>query len=216
MKKFAHPSTKLPNETAMKMKIKSTSLSLFFVSRKSGIILGKSNMICILKYHYCYSFFLPLFLIKNFIIKRREPSFSNSLNLKIWLYLDVFSRSISWQTVNSGNNSWTPLVFFISVAFGAYAEHGFREVVTDEHFRFLMTAVRYNQVHSVVIAAIGLALLNGGKLSCIPALKWSGLLFIIGTMLFSFSIYRSICRSPKSSVANLQSPRSGPLGEAVN
>ena len=81
---------------------------------------------------------------------------------------------------------------FISVAFGAYAEHGLREVVTDEHFRFLMTAVRYNQVHAVVIAAIGLALLNDGELSCIPALKWSGLLFIIGTMLFSFSIYLSV------------------------
>ena len=81
---------------------------------------------------------------------------------------------------------------FILVAFGAYAEHGLREVVTDEHFRFLMTAVRYNQVHAVVIAAIGLALLNGGKLSCIPSLKWSGLLFIIGTMLFSFSIYLSV------------------------
>lgn len=60
---------------------------------------------------------------------------------------------------------------FISVAFGAYAEHGLREAVTDEHFRFLMAAVRYNQVHAVVIAAIGLALLNGGKLGNIPALK---------------------------------------------
>ena len=80
------------------------------------------------------------------------------------------------------------------MAFGAYAEHGLREVVTDKHFRFLMTAVRYNQVHAVVIAAIGLALLNGGKLDCIPALKWSGLLSIsiIGTMLFSFSIYLSV------------------------
>ena len=55
-----------------------------------------------------------------------------------------------------------------------------------------MTAVRYNQVHAVVIAAIGLVLLNGGKLSSITALKWSGLLFIIGTMLFSFSIYLSV------------------------
>ena len=84
------------------------------------------------------------------------------------------------------------LLGFISVAFGAYAEHGLREAVTDEHLRFLMTAVRYNQVHAVVIAAIGLALLNGGNLSSIPALKWSGLLFIIGTVLFSFSIYLSV------------------------
>ncbi len=84
------------------------------------------------------------------------------------------------------------LLGFISVAFGAYAEHGLREAVTEEHFRFLMTAIRYNQVHAVVIAAIGLALLNGDKLSNLPALKWSGLLFITGTVLFSFSIYLSV------------------------
>jgi uncharacterized membrane protein YgdD (TMEM256/DUF423 family) len=84
------------------------------------------------------------------------------------------------------------LLGFVSVAFGAYAEHGLREAVTEEHFRFLMTAVRYNQVHAVVIAAIGLALLNGGKLSNIPALRWSGMLFILGTVLFSFSIYLSV------------------------
>jgi len=87
---------------------------------------------------------------------------------------------------------WGALLGFISVAFGAYAEHGLRETVTDEHFRFLMTAVRYNQVHAVVVAAIGLVLLNGGKLSIMPAFRWSGLLFIIGTMLFSFSIYISV------------------------
>ena len=84
------------------------------------------------------------------------------------------------------------LLGFISVAFGAYAEHGLRETITDEHFRFLMTAIRYNQVHAVVIAAIGLILLNGGKLANMPILKWSGLLFIIGTVLFSFSIYLSV------------------------
>lgn len=84
------------------------------------------------------------------------------------------------------------LLGFISVAFGAYAEHGLREAVTEEHFRFLMTAIRYNQVHAVMIAAIGLALLNGGKLSNVKALKWSGLLFIIGTVMFSFSIYLSV------------------------
>ena len=84
------------------------------------------------------------------------------------------------------------LLGFIAVAFGAFAEHGPREGITDEHFRFLMTAVRYNQVHAVVISAIGLALLNGDKVASIPALKWSGLLFIIGTVLFSFSIYLSV------------------------
>ncbi|TNE34727.1 MAG: DUF423 domain-containing protein, partial [Alphaproteobacteria bacterium] len=40
---------------------------------------------------------------------------------------------------------------FTSVAFGAYAEHGLRASVAEEDFRFLMTAVRYCQVHAVVI-----------------------------------------------------------------
>lgn len=87
---------------------------------------------------------------------------------------------------------WGALLGFVSVVFGAYAEHGLREALTQEHFSFLMTAVRYNQVHAVAITCIGLVLLNGGKLSNIPALRWSGALFIIGTVLFSFSIYLSV------------------------
>ena len=84
------------------------------------------------------------------------------------------------------------LLGFISVAFVAYAEHGLREAVSEENFRFLMTAIRYNQVNAVVISTIGIALLNGGKLANIPTLRWSGVLFIAGTVLFSFSIYFSV------------------------
>ncbi len=84
------------------------------------------------------------------------------------------------------------LLGFVSVAFGAYAEHGLRETVSEEHFRFLMTAIHYNQVHAVIISTIGLVLLNGGKLGRIRVLRWSGLLFIAGTVLFSFSIYISV------------------------
>ena len=76
--------------------------------------------------------------------------------------------------------------------FGAYSEHSLREVVTEEHFRQLMTGIRYNQVNSVIISAIGIANLSG-----IPAFenrlfRIAGYLFITGTILFSFSIYASI------------------------
>ena len=84
------------------------------------------------------------------------------------------------------------LLGFASVAFGTYSEHVLKEIVSEEHFRNLMTALRYNQVNSVVITSIGLVLLNGGKLSEITAFKWSGNLFILSTVLFSFSIYLSI------------------------
>ncbi len=84
------------------------------------------------------------------------------------------------------------LLGFVSVAFGAFAEHGLREHITQEQFRFLMTAIRYNQVHAVVACAIGLALCHNGRLASIPALRFSGGLFILGTVLFSFSIYLSV------------------------
>ena len=81
------------------------------------------------------------------------------------------------------------LLGFIAVAFGAFYKHALRGSVADEQSRFLMTALKYNQVHAVVITAIGLMLVNVGKLSQILTLRWSGLLFVIGTILFSFSIY---------------------------
>ena len=84
------------------------------------------------------------------------------------------------------------LLGFIAVAFGVFAEDGLRAGVSDEQFRFLMTAVRYNQVNALIIASIGLALLGSSKFEHITALKLSGALFIIGTMLFSFSIYLSV------------------------
>lgn len=84
------------------------------------------------------------------------------------------------------------LLGFIAVAFGAFAEHGLRENISDEHFRFLMTAVRYNQIHAVIISAIGLVMLSHQPMHQSLTLKWSGFLFIIGTVLFSCSIYISV------------------------
>jgi len=86
---------------------------------------------------------------------------------------------------------------FISVAFGAYAEHGLKTQITPEHFDFIMTAVRYNQTYAIIISAIGLALLCSKTLSQSLILKLSSFLFIIGTILFSFGIYIAIvCHIP--------------------
>tara|TARA_B100001248_G_C27302426_1_gene417800 strand:- start:517 stop:918 length:402 start_codon:yes stop_codon:yes gene_type:complete len=87
---------------------------------------------------------------------------------------------------------------FFSVFFGAYSEHNLREIVTDEHFRQLMTGIRYNQVNSVMICAIGLAHLARMEIFASRFFKAVGYLFIVGTSLFSFSIYASITfRLPK-------------------
>lgn len=80
------------------------------------------------------------------------------------------------------------LLGFVSVAFGAYSEHGLRGQVTDETFRFLMTAIRYNQVHAVAAIAVGLTALayKGPRADLLPVVGW---IFVIGTVLFSGSIY---------------------------
>ncbi|AIT09335.1 hypothetical protein LO80_04695 [Candidatus Francisella endociliophora] len=86
---------------------------------------------------------------------------------------------------------------FISVAFGAYAEHGLKTQLSAEHFDFIMTAVRYNQAYAIIISGIGLALLSSKNLANCLILKLSNILFIIGTLLFSFGIYISIvCNIP--------------------
>ena len=81
---------------------------------------------------------------------------------------------------------------FFSVAFGAYSEHALRPNVTDEIFRSLMTAIRYNQINAVIISVIGIAIALGGKLPEMRTFRWSGYFFILGTLLFSFSIYLSV------------------------
>ena len=81
---------------------------------------------------------------------------------------------------------------FISVAFGAYAEHGLKGNLSPEYFDMLMTALRYNQIYAIVISTIGLIALNDGMLADSTTLKISAYLFIIGILLFSFGIYISV------------------------
>lgn len=80
---------------------------------------------------------------------------------------------------------------FFSVAIGASAEHAIRPSVSDEVFRHLMTAVRYNQIGALIVAAIGLGLLAPLSARMTKRLAISAWLFVAGTLLFSFSIYLS-------------------------
>lgn len=76
----------------------------------------------------------------------------------------------------------------VAVVFGAYAEHGLKATITDEEFRFIMTALRYNQIHAVVLLVIGFGL----RLMPHTLLALSGWMFALGVFLFSFSIYASV------------------------
>ena len=80
----------------------------------------------------------------------------------------------------------------LSVAFGAFSEHALRPNIDAEYFRYLMTAIRYNQIHAVALLALALSLAAPLGDQVISRLKAAGWLMFIGTVLFSVSIYLAV------------------------
>lgn len=78
------------------------------------------------------------------------------------------------------------LLGLTSVGAGAYVDHVFVYIIDVKTLSMIKTALHYHQLYAVIISAIGLVccLKNDFIL-----LKLSAWLFIIGTVLFSFSIY---------------------------
>lgn len=83
------------------------------------------------------------------------------------------------------------LLGLVSVAFGAYAEHALRAGLSGAVFDSVQTAIRFNQIHAVVVAAIGLVLVRADAAPYPASLGWSAWGFVAGTVLFSFSVYLS-------------------------
>ena len=80
---------------------------------------------------------------------------------------------------------------FFSIFLGALTEHMLKPNISTEEFRFLITAIRYNQIHAVLMIIlaffINLNIIQGKKL-----LKLIFFMFLFGILFFSFSIYISI------------------------
>ena len=74
---------------------------------------------------------------------------------------------------------------FISVAIGAYAEHGLKTHISSEHFNMLMTAIRYNQLYAILISIMGLISLTTHNIANSIFLKLSSILFILGTLIIT-------------------------------
>jgi uncharacterized membrane protein YgdD (TMEM256/DUF423 family) len=74
---------------------------------------------------------------------------------------------------------------FISVAAGAFGAHAVRGRLTPEYLGVFETAARYQMYHALALLAVAWAITRWpGSL-----LQWSGWLFVIGTVLFSGSLY---------------------------
>ncbi len=73
----------------------------------------------------------------------------------------------------------------LSVALGAFAAHTLKNMISEYALSIFETAVRYQFYHVFALLAVGILYRYfPGKL-----LKWSGILFILGIVLFSGSLY---------------------------
>ena len=74
---------------------------------------------------------------------------------------------------------------FLSVSIGSFGAHGLKSDLGEDLLAIFETAARYQMYHSLAIIFLGL-IMNSFQS---PLFDWSGWLFILGTLLFSGSLY---------------------------
>lgn len=72
----------------------------------------------------------------------------------------------------------------LSVVLGALGSHALKKILSADKLLSFETGVRYQMYHAIVLLILGL-LLNFTT----PLEKWSAICFMLGVLLFSFSIY---------------------------
>ncbi|MBK7498936.1 MAG: DUF423 domain-containing protein [Ignavibacteriales bacterium] len=70
---------------------------------------------------------------------------------------------------------------FTAVSIGAFGAHGLRETLTPQMLEVYKTGVLYQLIHSVVLLAL--------TLNTVIKAKLPSIFFLLGIMLFSFSLY---------------------------
>lgn len=73
----------------------------------------------------------------------------------------------------------------ISTLLGAFAAHSLNHFFSDYQMRIFQTGVLYQFIHSIALLFIGILLLHINH----PLIKRSGILFLVGIVLFSGSLY---------------------------
>lgn len=73
----------------------------------------------------------------------------------------------------------------LSVGLGAFAAHGLKQHISDYAVSIFETAVRYQFYHVFALLASGFLFREFPN----KLIKWSGVLFLIGIILFSGSLY---------------------------
>lgn len=81
---------------------------------------------------------------------------------------------------------WASLSGFTGVALGAFAAHGLRGKLPENLLNAFQTGVSYQLWHTMALIGVALLLLRGPDSAL---LKTSGVLFAVGIVLFSGSLY---------------------------
>ena len=79
----------------------------------------------------------------------------------------------------------------LGVMAGAFGAHALRGAVPDRDLEIWQTAAHYQQVHAVLLAAIGLL----GRRS--PALRAAAVLLVVGMVVFSGTLYAIVLGGPR-------------------
>ena len=73
-----------------------------------------------------------------------------------------------------------------AVAIGAFGAHGLKGRIDEDLIAVYQTGVQYHFYHTFALLAVSILLI---QFPHAVALKWGGMLFILGTLLFSGSLY---------------------------
>ncbi|WP_217594065.1 DUF423 domain-containing protein [Cohnella sp. GbtcB17] len=79
------------------------------------------------------------------------------------------------------------IVAGLAVAFGAFGAHALKETLSEHYLEVFETGVRYQMYHGLGILLV--ALLAERFPSATKLMQWSARLLLIGTVLFSGSLY---------------------------
>lgn len=83
---------------------------------------------------------------------------------------------------------------FFAVVTGAFAAHGLKQMLAPEMIEVVKTGVQYQMYHALVLILVALWLKQKPAAS---GLKAAGLAFILGTLVFSGSLYALALGAPR-------------------
>lgn len=83
---------------------------------------------------------------------------------------------------------------FLAVVIGAFAAHGLKQILTADSIEIVKTGVSYQMYHALALMLIALWISHK---PATPGLKAGGLAFILGSLLFSGSLYALALDAPR-------------------